>query len=655
MDGDKSVTADFVSTPAIPVLASPVHNSLTTQYTPLFKWSNTALYLSRYHFQLALDSGFTSIVHENTNVLVPELQLPVTLDPNTKYYWRVQSFNVLDQTKGWSTTFAVRTAITSPVLLTPEIGWMGNTPRPTFDWQDVDGATSYTIQIGYNSTFTSLAISTTASSSQYTASKDLAKNRVMYWRVRANGTNGPSLWSEVWQFTTANTPSTPGLGSPANNGLVTSLTPRLDWTNSTVPAGTTFERYELQVALDNAFSSGLIEKVISGDVTASEYTFTENLNPNTRYFWRVRATNAAGQTSTWSAVRYFRSAMLNPVSLSPEIGWMGNTPRPTFDWQDVDGATSYTIQIGYNNTFTSLAISTTASSSQYTASKDLAKNRVMYWRVRANGTNGPSLWSEVWQFTTANTPSTPGLGSPANNGLVTSLSPRLDWTNSTVPTGTTFERYELQVALDNAFSSGLIEKVIAGDVTASEYTFTENLNPNTRYFWRVRSFNSAGHYSTWSVTRYFRSAMLPPELLTPTTGWSAVTSEQSPDVQQATITSWVADSPRPTFDWQDVDGATSYTIQIGYNSTFSSLAISTTCQQFTIHRQQRPGEEPGHVLAGTGEWHKWTQPVVGSMAVHNRKHTQHTRFGQSSQQWLGDEPDPPPGLDEFHGACRDNI
>ena len=48
-----------------------------------------------------------------------------------------------------------------------------------------------------------------------------------------------------------NPPSVPILALPVNNTLVTNLTPRLDWNDSSVPAGTTFQKYELQLAINN--------------------------------------------------------------------------------------------------------------------------------------------------------------------------------------------------------------------------------------------------------------------------------------------------------------------------------------------------------------------------------------------------------------------
>ena len=70
----------------------------------------------------------------------------------------------------------------------------------------------------------------------------------------------------------------------------------------------------------------------------------------------------------------------------------------TFDWSDVAGAASYTIQIDDSDRFPSpLVLTQTLTSSQF-ASSALPTKR-LWWRVRANSTSGtPGPWSSVRRF-----------------------------------------------------------------------------------------------------------------------------------------------------------------------------------------------------------------------------------------------------------------
>ena len=291
-------------------------------------------------------------------------------------------------------------------------------------------------------------------------------------------------------------------------------------------------------------------------------TLSQRLSPNTKYYWRVNSFNSAGQYSSWSLTRSFRIAMLPPLLTTPTTGAPLLTNRPIFDWEDVPGATGYTIQAAPVSNFGgTLTLNAVANSSSYTAIKDLPANKTIYWRVRSNGTNGPSAWSSVFTLTTAKPPSIPALVAPTENLLIsTTLTPKLDWGNSTVPVGVTFDKYHVQVATDAAFSAIVTEADVSG-ISSSEY-IVPALSPNTKYYWRVNSFNSAGQYSSWSLTRSFRIAMLPPVLTTPSGPTGSL-------------------NLKPPFDWVDVSGATNYTIQVSKVSTFSTLLVNATAPTST--------------------------------------------------------------------------
>jgi hypothetical protein len=95
--------------------------------------------------------------------------------------------------------------------------------------------------------------------------------------------------------------------------------------------------------------------------------------------------------------------MLPPVLSAPVGGVLVDSRRPTFDWEDVVGANGYTIQISTTTTFFSLLVNANiagGAASTYKPAVNLPANKVLYWRVRANGVNGPSAWSTTETFVT---------------------------------------------------------------------------------------------------------------------------------------------------------------------------------------------------------------------------------------------------------------
>ncbi len=87
------------------------------------------------------------------------------------------------------------------------------------------------------------------------------------------------------------------LQAPVNNAIDQSLLPTLSWTN------TGADSYVLELATDAAFTA-IVE---SATLLATNYAVPTQLEPNTRYYWRVRGINGCGASAD-SADYTFRTA-----------------------------------------------------------------------------------------------------------------------------------------------------------------------------------------------------------------------------------------------------------------------------------------------------------------------------------------------------------
>jgi hypothetical protein len=328
--------------------------------------------------------------------------------------------------------------------------------------------------------------------------------------------------------------------------------PRLDWSN---PAFA--DHYHLQAATDALFTVLVIDKP---NIVPSEFTPSSNLDPNTKYYWHVKACNSQGKCSAWSAARTFRTALPAPISLSangsiqdlrPKLKWyMPAYPLPI--------PTNYTVQISRNNSFTQVVSTWTATGMSYTPSTDLPRNLTLYWHVRANGTNGPSAWSGFSPYTTGNPPSIPVLLSPPSNTLVSSYKPLLDWADSTIPKGAAaFDHYVLQIDDNAGFSSPLVTQSVFGYTYNSSAAPVTALPSNTQFSWHVRACNTNAECSAWSAAFTFRTKLSPPVAIAP--------------VGAATVASL-----KPTFSWNTVSGAASYALQVSKVTSFSTLLMNVS-------------------------------------------------------------------------------
>lgn len=418
---------------------------------------------------------------------------------NTSYAFTVRTIYQGVQSVASNTDNATTGACVAPplVLVYPIGGVMVNTVQPTFVWEPVDGATYYQIQISTSATFSTYAVNTRVYASTYTPLTGLLPNTMYYWRVRATGSFGTGNWSSS-SFMTPNPPPAPGLLTPTANALVTDYTPTFDWKDVVAPAGTTFDHYQIQVADNLAFAAPVVDE----NVIPSTFTPLTELNPNVKYYWRVRSVNTLGHIGAWSKTSYFRSAILPPNLVSPADAASLLTLRPTFDWSDVNGASGYTLQVSTTFSFASVLKTYASVVSTLSATSDLSANSMLYWRVRANGTNGPSLWSDVRSFVTPNPPSIPSLISPSNGARISDLTPRLAWRAVTVPAGTTFSHYQLQVSTNSTFTAIVLDQSVF-TLSPSEFTLVNPLLPAKKYFWRVLACNTDGACSAWSAVWSF--------------------------------------------------------------------------------------------------------------------------------------------------------
>ena len=279
----------------------------------------------------------------------------------------------------------------------------------------------------------------------------------------------------------------PSLTTPANDSLTANYTPALDWSD-TMP---TPDNYQVQVGDNADFSSSVIDQ----SVAESTFTLPTPLNPNTRYYWRVRA-SVAGQFSPWSAVRSFRTAILPPVS-NVSGGFQPVSLRPLFDWGGVSGASSYSLQVASDQNFTRLVLNLIVTPSAHVPTSDLPKGATLFWRVRANGTNGPSAWSRVRHFDSPNPPSVPTLLTPAHNATVANGQPTLDWSDSSPGV----DHYEVLISTNSTFTA-VLGRGRGGRTGVSQYTPEAALGTGT-YYWRARAVNAQGQFSQWSAVRSF--------------------------------------------------------------------------------------------------------------------------------------------------------
>ena len=291
--------------PAVPTLLTPANGKVTTDSTPWLDWS-TVTDATAVHYQLQVDDSADCLspVVSKTWLNGSSWTVDAAL-PDGVYYWRVRAVDAAGNASAWASAWTFRVDTTAPAVptpLTPANGKVTTDSTPWLDWSTVTDATAvhYQLQVDDSADCLSPVVSKTwLNGSSWTVDAALPDG-VYYWRVRAvDAAGNASAWASAWTFRVDTTaPAVPVLVTPANGQVTTDSTPWLDW--STVTDATAVH-YQVQVDNSADFSSPAESKTW---VNSSWWTVSSVLSPGT-YYWRVRAVDAAGNTSAWTSAWTF--------------------------------------------------------------------------------------------------------------------------------------------------------------------------------------------------------------------------------------------------------------------------------------------------------------------------------------------------------------
>ena len=320
---------------------------------------------------------------------------------------------------------------------------------------------------------TSLAANATSYSSL-----GLAPGTTFWFRVRAFNASNSSPYSNEISALTLQVPATP---TNLQGQAISTTRIDLTWTDN----ATNETAYNVERAPDNAGAAGTFAQIASLAAGATSYSNT-GLGANTRYWYRVRAANATDVSAYSSSLSV--TTLQGPAAPSNLVAQAASATQINLTWTDnTTTETGFTVERAPDNagaagTFAAIA-TLTANTTSYNDGS-LTQNTRYWYRVRAFTAADVSAYSASANATTPFLPP----AAPTNLQAQAMSSSRIDlsWTdNANNESGFLVER-----ALDNAGVPGSFLQIASLGANVVGYSST-GLSPSTKYWHRVRSFNSA--------------------------------------------------------------------------------------------------------------------------------------------------------------------
>ncbi len=185
-----------------------------------------------------------------------------------------------------------------PKLILPDSGFFA-TASPTFTWATSwkNGADQYRLEIADDAAFSSIVATRTVDTNFNVLDFALTDGEY-FWRVKTfNLSNSDSTeFSSINSFQVdGSPPSTPTLLAPIDLLVTLNPKPAFDWTDAVDAISSV--TYSIDISTDAGFPVGPLTTTVSG-IPFSDHTPADSLAEDVATFWRVRATDAVGNTST---------------------------------------------------------------------------------------------------------------------------------------------------------------------------------------------------------------------------------------------------------------------------------------------------------------------------------------------------------------------
>lgn len=355
-------------------LTSPAPGALVDSLSPRLAWTNsrdTGEPLS-YSATVYKDAALTEVAAQVANVAgdpsgTTSVQLAAPLPAQAApYYWRVVATDRYGAVKtAGARAFTVDTAVPAPAAPLPAAPAAGAVTGASATLSAANSAgaegraLSYVFELDTAATFDSAdkrssgALAQGSGGSTGWSVADLAENRRYWWRVKARDGLLESGWSVSSFLASAanDAPPAPRVRNPGNGAWSALRQPSLEAYPVQDPEGQAV-RYQFELYADAA----LAHKLGEGTSTHPGLIAPVELASGSWYWWRVRALDADGAASAWSAAASLYSGSGTPqapavelVAPAQPVAVAAGARQVTLRWDGADPSSEPSVALYYSS------------------------------------------------------------------------------------------------------------------------------------------------------------------------------------------------------------------------------------------------------------------------------------------------------------------
>ncbi|MEM3509652.1 MAG: trypsin-like peptidase domain-containing protein [Nitrososphaerota archaeon] len=552
-----TLTYVLVTIPESPTLASPNNGSIVTTDVITFTW----LPIEGVDYYALNVSSNSSTVHSNDRITTSTYSIAKSNIGEGTFSWKVRAHN----SAGWGPwsmpyVFIIQPAVTLPSApnpVSPQTNAFLNSTNITFTWTAVTGADSYRFQLLFNGIVVHAQEGIATNS--FTLPIDLS-NGIYSWQVSAHNSAGWGPWSSISTFTLKKQLSVSDIAKFVDRVVYIEV-------NGYDKNGKAFQSVGSGFIISSdgriATNYHVIDGAVSGTVTLNDgrkyniayvlgYAAPKEITDKDLAVLKINENNlpicdlgdsesiqvgesvvAIGSplglpnvVTTGIVSKVWGEGIIQITApLSP-----GNSGGPLFNmYGEVIGINTFKITQGENLNF--------ALPVNWLKSLDTSLMLTLE-QVRQKEYGNISIRPDV-----------PKLISPYDGAVLTTTTPTLIWQPVSGAT-----KY-IVLVYKNSISS---ENVVIGEITTStSYQIPPGkLYTGYKYIWTVVAYDSNGNYSDVSKLMIWSFSIQQVQLSKPT-----LLSPKEKNFFLPSINNSI------TFEWTSVQGATQYTLWIGYGTT----------------------------------------------------------------------------------------